>query len=244
MFSSNFTDLLQILEIDKNKFQHFGPPRFRINIPCKYGNQCKYGRYSCEYSHEAFCRFSKKGKKCLNSNCTYQHQLPVEYQLAQELLYLQMQISLESESLEARKSTSAYHFSTQTSQENGTSESHEFRFKVNDSSFKSTENNPNKNITTSSQPQNKAETRFTAFSPLFQHSISPRKSSTDHQNQLSCPKPTQAYSEMDKKSLSISQSIPPSAQPTIKTSEIPPKATHQIEDLPPRIFTSNQLPPR
>ena len=102
MFSSNFTDLLQILEIDKNKFQHFGPPRFRINIPCKYGNQCKYGRYSCEYSHEALCRFSKKGKKCLNSNCTYQHQLPVEYQLAQELLYLQMQISLESESLEAQ----------------------------------------------------------------------------------------------------------------------------------------------
>ena len=164
MFSSNFTDLLQILEMDKNKLLHFGPPRFRINIPCKYGNQCKYGRSSCEYSHESLCRFLKKGGKCLNINCTHQHEFPFEYQLAQELLNLQMQLSQVPESFEARKSTSAHHFSTQTRPANGTSGTQEFRFKVNDSPIKSTENNLKTTEINLSQSPTKAE------SPL-QHSV-------------------------------------------------------------------------
>ena len=243
MFSSNFTDLLQILEMDKNKLLHFGPPRFRINIPCKYGNQCKYGRYSCEYSHESLCRFLKKGGKCLNINCTHQHEFPFEYQLAQGLLNLQMQLSLVPESFEARKSVSAHHFSVQTGSENGTSGSQEFCFKVNDSPVKSTENNLKTTEINLFQSPTKAESPFTAFSPLFQSPVNSRKPSADHSKQLSSPKPTQTYTKMDRNSPPINLTCSTNAQKSLKTSEINQKTAQQFQDLPLRNSASNQLPP-
>ena len=48
---------------------------------------------------------------------------------------------------------------------------------------------------------------------------------------------------MEKNSPPISLSCPPSAQKSLKTSEIPQKAAHQFQALPPRIIASNQLPP-
>ena len=78
-------DLLKKLQADIFKYKLHGPPIFRQNIPCKYGDQCKYGRYSCIYSHESLCKYQKNNKTCLNRSCTHQHDLPLEFQLAQAL---------------------------------------------------------------------------------------------------------------------------------------------------------------
>ena len=86
-------DLLKKLHGKIFKFKQHGPPIFRQNIPCKYGEHCKYGRYSCIYSHESICKFQKKNKSCLNRSCTHQHQLPLEYQLAEALFHLKTQFS-------------------------------------------------------------------------------------------------------------------------------------------------------
>ena len=59
-------DLLKKLQADISKYKLHGPPIFRQNIPCKYGDQCKYGRYSCIYSHESLCKYQKNNKTCLN----------------------------------------------------------------------------------------------------------------------------------------------------------------------------------
>jgi len=53
-------DLLKKLDGEIFKFKQHGPPIFRQNIPCKYGEHCKYGRYSCIYSHESLCKYQKR----------------------------------------------------------------------------------------------------------------------------------------------------------------------------------------
>ena len=112
-------ELFKNLESDISKFRRYGAPRFRINIPCKYQKDCKYGKYSCEYSHEPFCRFSKQGLTCLNSNCAYLHGLPTEYQLAQEVLMLKKQISRDPDSFETPILVAEHHFSSHSTSNNG-----------------------------------------------------------------------------------------------------------------------------
>ena len=120
-----------------------------------------------------------------------------------------MQLFLVPESFEAQKSASAHHLTTQTGPENGTSGSQEFCFKVNDSPVKSTENNLKTTEMNLSQSPTKAESPFTAFSPLFQY---PAKPSADHSKQLSSPKPTQTYRKMDRNSPPINLTCPTNAQ--------------------------------
>ena len=105
-------DLLQHLEKEIFKFKQYGPPIFRLNTPCKYKEQCKYGRYSCEYSHESFCRFQKNNKTCLNSSCPHLHDLPLEFQLAQMFFHELMQFSNNPTPSEAPKSSSGSSFSS------------------------------------------------------------------------------------------------------------------------------------
>ena len=242
-FSSIQQNLFKTLEADIFKFKQHGPPAFQLNIPCKYKEQCKYGRYSCNYSHDSFCKFQKKGKKCLNAHCTYNHELPLEYRLAQAFLTMKIQFPSDFSSLEPPISASECQFLSNSSSQSGTSERSVFRFKVNDSPANLHENNPTNNVIKSCQPQNKAETQFTAFSPLFQNQASSRKCSADYPSQLSSTKPTQTDSKIDRNSPPISLFCPPSAQKTIKTSEIQQETAHQLQGLPPRIFASKQLPP-
>ena len=101
--SSSFPpNLLKTLETDIYKFKLYGPPVFRLNIQCKHKEHCKYGKYSCQYSHESFCKFQRNGKKCQNSSCTHLHGLPAEYQLAQEVLMLRKQLSCNPDSFETQ----------------------------------------------------------------------------------------------------------------------------------------------
>ena len=236
-------DLLKKLDGEIFKFKQHGPPIFRQNIPCKYGEHCKYGRYSCIYSHESLCKYQKKNKSCLNRSCTHQHQFPLEYQLAEALFHLKTQFSGEPLCPDQQNSASVCQFKSNFSSQCGTSERSVFRFKVNDSPANLHENNPTNNVIKSCQPQNKAETQFTAFSPLFQNQASSRKCSADYPSQLSSTKPTQTDSKIDRNSPPISLFCPPSAQKTIKTSEIQQETAHQLQGLPPRIFASKQLPP-
>ena len=130
------------LDADIFKYKQHGPPRFRINVPCKFRNDCKYGKFSCEYSHEPFCKYTKNGKKCLNSYCTHIHELPMEFQLAQQVLYLENQLSLKPECTETQNSASTHHFSSSTLSKNGTSGSYDLRYKKNDFSTESHESSP------------------------------------------------------------------------------------------------------
>ena len=95
-----------------------------------------------------------------------------------------------------------------------------------------------------SQSPTKAESPFTAFSPLFQYPANSRKPSADHSKQLSSPKPTQTYTKMGRNSPPINLTCPTNAQKSLKTSEINQKTAQQFQDLPPRNFASNQLPPQ
>ena len=109
--SSSFPpNLLKTLEADIYKFKLFGPPVFRLNVQCKHKEHCKYGKYSCQYSHESFCKFQRNGRKCQNNSCTHQHELPLEYQLARALFTKETQFSSDLSSFEAQKSTSESHF--------------------------------------------------------------------------------------------------------------------------------------
>ena len=99
-------DLLQKLKVDIFKFRQFGAPEFRLNITCKHGEHCKYSKFSCKYSHETLCKFQKNGRKCLNTSCTYNHALPMEYQLAQAFFNKIMQFPSVPDSFEASNLTS------------------------------------------------------------------------------------------------------------------------------------------
>ena len=113
--------LLQTLQADISKFTKYGPPIFRLNIPCKYKEQCKYGKYSCNYSHEYFCKFQKNGKKCLNDHCPHNHKLPLEFLLAQALMNTKTQFPHDPSSIEASKSSSESHFFSFSSSQSGAS---------------------------------------------------------------------------------------------------------------------------
>ena len=163
------------LDADIFKYKQHGPPRFRINVPCKFMNDCKYGKFSCEYSHEPFCKYTKNGKKCLNSYCTLIHELPMEFQLAQQVLYLENQLSLKPECTETQNSASTHHFSSSTLSKNGTSGSYDLRYKKNDFSTESHESSPKINVLSSIQPSKQAETSFTAFSLTIHNTAKKRK---------------------------------------------------------------------
>ena len=156
---------------------------------------------------------------------------------------MEMQCPSDFSSFEAQISASECHFSSNSSSKNGTSVQPVFCFERNNSPVNSYDKNPINNNINSFQHQNKAETQFTAFSPLFQHQAISRKCTADYPSQSFSPKPTQTYTKMEKNSPPISLSCPPSAQKSLKTSEIPQKAAHQIQALPPRIIASNKLPP-
>ena len=236
-------NLLKTLEDDILKFQRYGPPVFQLNIPCRHKEHCKYGRYSCNYSHTSFCKFQKNGKKCLNMHCTHSHELPLEYQLAQALFTKKMQFSKDPSSSEAQNSASQCHFSSNSLSQSGTSVHSVFRFKTNDHTVKSHENNPKNNAFNSLQPQNKAETHLTAFSSIFQHSAKQSTFSPGKPQASTKTKPTQIPSKSGTNTTPINFLNPSSAPLSIKTSEIQQKAAHQFQALPPRIIASNQLPP-
>ena len=103
-FSLFLPDLLQTLQVDISKFTQHGHRVFRVNIPCKYKEQCKYGKYSCYYSHECFCKFQKRGKKCLNVHCMHNHKLSLEFLVAQALMETKTLVSSVQSSIEASKS--------------------------------------------------------------------------------------------------------------------------------------------
>ena len=103
-------DLYKSLELDILKFKQFGPPVFRLNIPCKHKEQCKYGKFSCNYSHECFCKFQKNGRKCQNAFCTHSHALPLEFLFAQALFLPTTQFSSNTDSVEILKPASESHF--------------------------------------------------------------------------------------------------------------------------------------
>ena len=141
--SSSFPpNLLTTLETDIYKFKLYGPPVFRLNIQCKHKEHCKYGKYSWQYSHQSFCKFQRNGKKCQNSSCTHLHGLPAEYQLAQEVLMLRMQLSRDPYSSETLIQAAEHHFSSHSTSNNGAPVNQVFRFKVNDSPAKYHEINP------------------------------------------------------------------------------------------------------
>ena len=224
-FSSIQQNLFKTLEADIFKFKQHGPPAFQLNIPCKYKEQCKYGRYSCNYSHNSFCKFQKKGKKCLNVHCTHNHELPLEYQLAQAFLTMEMQCPSDFSSFEAQISASECHFSSNSSSKNGTSVQPVFRFERNNSPVNSYDKNPINNNINSFQHQNKAETQFTAFSPLFQHSQKMDKKFTSNQPFLSskCAKINKNLRNSTKSGASISS--PSSANYRFKQASPPGKPT-------------------
>ena len=107
-------------------------------------------------------------------------------------------------SFEAQISASECHFSSNFSSKNGTSVQPVFCFETNNSPVNSYDKKPINNNINSFQHQNKAETQFTAFSPLFQHQAISRKCSADYPSQLFSPKPTQTYTKMEKNSPPIS----------------------------------------
>ena len=118
-FSLLNQNLLQTLETEIFKFKQYGPPTVRLNIPCKFKEHCKYGKYSCMYSHECFCKFQKNNKKCLNSSCTHQHDLPLKFQLAQVFFYEIMQFSDAPYSFEASNLASENNFPSFSSSQSG-----------------------------------------------------------------------------------------------------------------------------
>ena len=121
-------DLLKKLQADIFKYKLHGPPIFRQNIPCKYGDQCKYGRYSCIYSHESLCKYQKNNKTCLNRSCTHQHDLPLEFQLAQALFSQKSQFSVDLPSSDTPISVSNNLSQSNTTSTNGAAFLNEFCF--------------------------------------------------------------------------------------------------------------------
>ena len=121
-------DLLKKLQADIFKYKLHGPPIFRQNIPCKYGDQCKYGRYSCIYSHESLCKYQKNNKTCLNRSCTHQHDLPLEFQLAQALFSQKSQFFVNLPSSDTQISASDNLSQSNTTSTNGAAFLNEFCF--------------------------------------------------------------------------------------------------------------------
>ena len=225
-FSLFHPNLLKNLEGEIFKFQHFGPPKIRLNIPCKYKNDCKYGRYACEYSHESLCRFFKKGSKCLNPNCTHQHELPLEFQLAQAFLNTKTQFSHDPASFEASKSAHDCNFLADSYLKNGTPENQVFCFKTHEASIKTHKTNFKNTNLKSIQHQRKAETHFTAFSPTFQIPAKPDIFSSNQNRSFTKAKPPQMPSKMDTYNLPINNFNSSSAHNQAKTSEKSSKAVH------------------
>ena len=237
-------NLFKTLEADILKYKQYGPPVFQLNIPCKHKEHCRYGRYSCNYSHNNFCKFQKNGKKCLNAHCTYNHELPLEYQLAQAFLFMEMQFPNDISSSEAPISTSEYDFLSNSSSKSGTSVQSVFRFKVNDSPTKSNEINAKINSAISSQPQKRAETHFSAFSPTFQIPVNSKTTSTDQKRLITQSKPTQNPLKMEKTSPTNNKITSNNAQQTQKTSKNYQKAADQKSTVPERISSPKCSPPQ
>ena len=237
-------DLLLKLSVDIFKFKQYGPPTFRLNVPCKHKDQCKYGKYSCNYSHECFCKFQKNNRKCANSSCTHNHALPLEFQLAQALFMDKTQIPSFPVSTENPNSTSDRQFLGYSASQSDPSRNTVFRFKVHDSPTESHETNSNNNNTNSTQPRKQAEAHFSAFSPMFQKPVksdlidTAQKRSTTHLN------PVQNASKRPTNVPKSNHFPPSSAQQQLKSSDSSTKAAYQNEGLPPRISAPNQFPPQ
>jgi len=130
----------------------------------------------------------------------------LEFLFAQALFLPKSQFFSYTSSAESPKPASEPDFVSILSSENGTAYLREFRFKPKEFPTKSHENSPNINAINSPQAKQKAETHFTAFSPLFQNPANPEKLSMDHSKQLLSPKPSQICSKMDKESFPIENS--------------------------------------
>ena len=242
--SSSFPpNLLKTLEADIYKFKLFGPPVFRLNVQCKHKEHCKYGKYSCQYSHESFCKFQRNGRKCQNNSCTHQHELPLEYQLARAFFTKEMQFTSDRSSFEAQESTSESHFSSNLTSNSGTSENAVFRFKVNDSTTKSHEPNPKNNVPNPTQPPKQAEAHFSAFSPAFQKPANSATIATDQKRSITYLNPTQNAFKRDRNSPTINHFLPFNAHQETKSSESNKKAADHKSPLPLRISASKQAPP-
>jgi len=236
-------DLYKSLELDILKFKQFGPPVFRLNIPCKHKEQCKYGKFSCNYSHECFCKFQKNGRKCQNAFCTHSHALPLEFLFAQALFLPKSQFSSNTNSVESPKPASEPHFFSMSSSVNDTANLYEFRFKPHEFPTKCHEKSPVVNAINSSQPPKQAETHFTAFSSLFQQPANSRKPSMDHSKQLFRSNSSQISSKMDKESVPIDNGILQNAQQSTKNSTPSKKAADPISTVPAQISPSKHSPP-
>jgi len=115
---------------------------------------------------------------------------------------------------------------------------------VNDSPANFHEKKTTNNVIKSCHPQNKAETQFTAFSPIFQILANPGTVATDQKHLPTQPKPTQSSLKREITTPTNSKNTPINAQQETKSSDSYQKAAHQNEVLPARISAPNQFPPR
>ena len=228
---------------DISKFKHYGAPEFRLNITCKYGEACKYGKYSCKYSHESFCKFLKNNRSCQNQSCTHNHDLPLEFKLAQALLQSKSQFPSHSSSFESPNSASTQQFSTNSISGIGTPVPQLFRFNANEPYTETHEKKSTTNFPMLFQPQNKADPHFTAFSPMFQQPANQNCLSPEIKSASPTTKPHQIPSKKDIVTPQNRNTAPRNAQQTPKTSENSQKAADQKSPLPPRVIAPNQLPP-
>ena len=186
-------DFFKNLNTDIFKFKQYGAPRFRVNIPCKYKNECKYGKFSCEYSHEPFCKYSKNGRKCLNTYCTHIHELPMEFRLAQQVLYLQNQLFQQPDDPRTSKSATPAQSATSACFHYGNPIRIDLRGKTDNSSLKSTENQPKLKELCLPERSPHTETQFTAFSPMLQKSTKQARYSPETKPACTTTKPHQIF---------------------------------------------------
>ena len=242
-FSLLDQNLLQTLEVEIFKFKQHGPPAVRLNIPCKFKEHCKYGKYSCMYSHECFCKYQRNHKKCLNTSCTHQHDLPLEFQLAQVFFSEIMQLSSSPSSPEAPFLASENDFSSLPLSECGRPDLCVPPPETGISLGKSLQNNVKLPSPIHLPPSKQAEQQFSAFSPMFQSSAKIKVSSPSQAKTDINIKPAQVPSIMDTKSPTNATNYPFSAQTKGKTSESSTKVAPQFQGLSPRISSPNQSPP-
>ena len=242
-FSLLNPNLLQTLEFELFKFKQYGPPTVRLNIPCKFKEHCKYGKYSCMYSHECFCKFQKNNKKCLNSSCTHQHDLPLEFQLAQVFFSEILQFSGAPYSFEASNLAAEHNFLSSSSSQSGKPELSVHATKTGVSFSKAAQNtNMSISVTNLPQPQ-PMEEHFSAFSPIFNTKSNNGKHLSGQTKSNLRSKPFQLPLKTDKESTSIDRNGQNKAQQITKSSDIHAKSAHHFQGLPPRISASNQSPP-
>ena len=242
-FSLLNQNLLQTLEVEIFKFKQHGPPAVRLNIPCKFKEHCKYGKYSCMYSHECFCKYQRNHKKCLNTSCTHQHDLPLEFQLAQVFFSEIMQLSSSPSSPEAPFLASENDFSSLPLSECGRPDLCVLPPETGISLGKSLQNNVKLPSPIHLPPSEQAEQQFSAFSPMFQSSAKIKVSSPSQAKTDINIKPAQVPSIMDTKSFTNVTNYPFSAQTKGKTSESSTKVAPQFQGLSPRNSSPNQSPP-